>query len=328
MQLSLFARRRIVTAAAAFCVLLYPLVARANHGPGASGGGSATLSGETLKPGSFEFDLREDYTQFEHFGRNEAISRAIEGGGGFDALDHGFLTTVDGAVGVFEDFQLGASIGYFVGRDFISADRADDGSFDVSTAQPSGLTDLVLTGKYRVLKGQPGNLSIVGGVIFPTGRNDVALANGESLSPTDQPGTGRWGFPIGLAYSRFLTSHLTFDASVLYTSRLQRADFRVGNRFDVGLAFAYRLTGSIKHFPQFSIFGEVNSVYLYRDRSDAQGYDPNSGGETIYLTPGGRVRFGPHTALTLAPSFPIYQHLYGNQGKVDFKLAFTFSVSL
>jgi hypothetical protein len=326
MRFESFPQRRVVVAAA-LLVLAFSIVTRANHGPGASGGGSATISGETLKPGAMEFDIREDYSQFEHFDHNAAIARAIEGGGSFDALDHGFLTTIDGSVGVVQNFQLGASLGYFVGRDFISADRAPDGSIETSEAQPTGLTDLVLTGKYRVLQGQPGNLAIVGGVIFPTGRSDVHLVNGESLSPTDQPGTGRWGFPIGVAYSRFLTSHLTVDASVLYTFRLQRDDFRVGNRFDVGLALAYRITESIKQFPQFSVFAELNSVYLYRDRSDEEGYDPNSGGETIYITPGGRVRFGPHTALTLAPSFPVYQRLNGNQGKVDFKLAMTFSLS-
>src|SRR5205085_10937756 len=131
----------------------------ANHGPGASGGGSSTVSGETLKPGSFELSLREDYSQFQHFSKSAAAQRAIEGGD-FDALDHGFLTTVDFAYGLFEDFQIGASIGYFVGRDFISAESTDSG-VEIATAQPDGLTDLYLTGKYRLLKGQPGNLAII-----------------------------------------------------------------------------------------------------------------------------------------------------------------------
>src|SRR5436309_3027716 len=100
--------------------------ARASHGPGASGGGSATLSGETLKPGHFEISLREDYSQFQHFDQPEAIARARVGGD-FDALDHGFLTTVDVAYGVFENFQVDASLGYFAGHDFISADREPDG---------------------------------------------------------------------------------------------------------------------------------------------------------------------------------------------------------
>src|SRR3954452_9083530 len=102
-------RRRVV--AVALLVLAFPFIVRANHGPGASGGGSATISGETLKPGAVEIEVREDYSQFEHFGRNEAVTRAIEGGGSFDALDHGFLTTVGASVGVVESFQIGANLG-------------------------------------------------------------------------------------------------------------------------------------------------------------------------------------------------------------------------
>src|SRR6476620_10110778 len=121
------------------CALVCAGAVNANHGPGASGGGSSTVSGETLKPGKFELSLREDYTQFEHFSKTAAAERAEESGD-FDALDHGFLTTADLSYGLFEDFQIGASIGYFVGRNFIGAD-SEDGETEVSTAQPSGLTD-------------------------------------------------------------------------------------------------------------------------------------------------------------------------------------------
>src|SRR5437588_10695174 len=77
------------------CLLLsLPHSALANHGPGASGGGSATISGETLPPGHFEISLREDYSQFEQFNKQQATQRALIGGD-FDALNHGFITTTD-----------------------------------------------------------------------------------------------------------------------------------------------------------------------------------------------------------------------------------------
>jgi hypothetical protein len=299
--------------------------ALANHGPGASGGGSATISGETLKEGHFELSLREDYSQFEHFSRTAAAGRA-ESGGDFDALDYGFLTSVDFAYGVTDDFQVGGAIGYFAGRGFISADRTDDGLIEFGSANPEGLTDLVLTGKYRALRGQPGNLAVIAGVVLPTGRSDVKLSSAESLSPTDQPGTGRFGIPVGLGYSRFLTSRLTIDASALYNFRLEKDEFKVGDRFDAGIALAYRLTESIKNFPQYSLFVEANDVYLAKDRDHGED-DPDSGSNTLYLTPGFRVRFNPTASLTVAPSFPVIEHLNGNQGKVDFKVALTFSLS-
>src|SRR5438270_8354461 len=107
--------------AAAMLILLFAYSpAWANHGPGASGGGAATISGETLKEGHFEFELREDFSQFQRFDRAQAISRAMSGGD-FDALDHGFFTMLSGAYGITDDLQIGAGIGYFIGQDFVSA---------------------------------------------------------------------------------------------------------------------------------------------------------------------------------------------------------------
>jgi hypothetical protein len=306
-------------------VLFFASTALANHGPGASGGGSATISGETLLPGRFELSLREDYAQFEHFSRSGAENRARIGGD-FDALDRGFITSAELAYGVTEDLQIGASLGYFIGHDFRGADLQADGSIETSTTNPDGLTDLVLTAKYRLLRGRPGNLALVVGVVIPTGRATAALVSGEQLSPTDQPGTGRWGLPIGFGYSRFLTANLTMDASVLYTFRFEKDDFKVGDRLDTGLALAYRLTESVKTFPQYSVFAELNDVYLFNDRFQGQN-EANSGSNTVYVTPGVRVRFSPAASLTVAPSFPVIEDLNGDQGKVDFKLAITLSLS-
>src|SRR3982751_4756373 len=172
-------RTFVVGAVIAVLVAAFTPVRRclANHGPGASGGGTFTLSGETLKQGHFELSLREDYSEFEHFSQTAAEERARTGGE-FDALGRGFLTSADFAYGLTDDLQVGGALGYFVGRGFIGADQAPDGSIETGTADPEGLTDLALTAKYRVLRGQPGNLALVAGVILPTGRSDVVLSNG------------------------------------------------------------------------------------------------------------------------------------------------------
>ena len=56
-------------------------------------------------------------------------------------------------------------------------------------------------------------------------------------------------------------------------------------------------------------------------------YVARGAGYTVYLTPGFRVRFDKTTALTVAPSIPIYEDLNGNQGRVEFKVAVTLSFS-
>src|SRR5260221_91193 len=114
--------------------------ARANHGPGASGGGSATMSGETIKLGHYELTLREDYAQFQPFNFEQASARARRAGV-FDSLNHGFIPTADFSYGVTDDLQLGASIGYFIGSDFKSASLQPDGSVETSRTDPTGLTD-------------------------------------------------------------------------------------------------------------------------------------------------------------------------------------------
>src|SRR2546430_16307111 len=64
-------------------LLLISLPALANHGPGASGGGSSTISRENLKPGHFDLSLREGFSQFEKFSNAEAAAPARRGGGFF-----------------------------------------------------------------------------------------------------------------------------------------------------------------------------------------------------------------------------------------------------
>jgi len=320
-------RRRLATAAVIASVGFVTVrSAFANHGPGTSGGGSSTISGETLAEGKLDLSLRTDYTKFESVSRDGAERRAAEAGG-FDALDSAFITTVGASYGIFNDFQISASIGYYAGNNFIDAEVDEDtGETESAVSDPQGLTDLTISAKYRLLHGEPGNLSVIGGVIFPTGRDDVKLSSGEALEPSSQPGTGEWGFQIGTAYSRFLTSRITVDASALYTTRLEKGDFKVGDRVDLGVALAYRLTESIKAFPNYSVFAEITGVWIGKDE-DAGETNPNSGGWTAYLTPGGRVRFSPQWSLTVAPSFPIYQDLNGEQIESRFKLAATLSFS-
>ena len=81
----------IGTALVASAVLCLAPAALANHGPGTSGGGSYTVSGEVLKQGKFDLTLREDFTRFEKIKSAEAERRA-EKAGEFDALEDAYLT--------------------------------------------------------------------------------------------------------------------------------------------------------------------------------------------------------------------------------------------
>lgn len=311
-------------------LLMMTGVALANHGPGTSGGGSSTISGETLNAGQYDLTFRLDFTDFENVSEAEVIAQVGQGGDHFDALARSYLTTASLSYGVTDDLEVSGAIGYYYGQDFISAHTHEhhEGEEEepplVGTADPNGLTDLWVTAKYRIMKGGPGHLSLIGGVKFPTGRDDVDDSNNHALEPSSQPGSGAFDFQAGAAYSRYLTERITIDASGVYTFRLEHDDFKVGDRADVGVALAYRLMEDITSFPSVSVFGEALWVWL--DHDEEAGVDnPNSGGIYLYLSPGVRVRWNNTFSMAVAPAFPVVQDLEGEQVETDYKLTFSLS---
>lgn len=300
-------------------MLLFTQSLYADHGPGTSGGGASTQSGETLKPGKFSVELRTEYTEFENLSA-EKIEANTAKADGFDLLDRSFVSTIGLSYGVVEDFQVGLSLGYY------NAVKAREAEFDSGTGEteiltfdPDGLTDLWLTGKYRFYRGPLGSVAVFGGAKFPTGRFDVKNSERERVEPSATAGSGSYDGMVGLAYSRFLTSRVTFDASAQYTLRTEADHFKVGDRIDGGVAFAYRFIEDIQKFPQVSAFAEANVRHLMKSEEDGA-RDPNTGGTALFLTPGVRVGFNRNASFTLAAPLPVLQELNGTQLETSFKL--------
>jgi hypothetical protein len=300
-------------------LVLSTSIARADHGPGTSGGGASTQSGETMKPGKFAAEIREDYTEFEHLSETKITSDATKAGN-IDLLDRSFIETLSLSYGVIENFQVGLTIGYYHAVNAREAEfDAATGDTEFSTSDPSGLTDLWLTGKYRFYRGPLGSMAVFGGVKFPTGRDRVKNSVDEFVEPSATAGSGSYDGMLGLAYSRFLTARLTMDMSGQYTLRTEAHDFQIGDRIDAGLAIAYRLTGDVEKFPQASVFAEANVRHLF-ESTDAGVRDPNTGGTAVFLTPGFRVGFTKNVSFTFAAPIPVVQELNGTQLKTLFKM--------
>lgn len=301
------------------CALLATASAFADHGPGTSGGGVGTPSGETLQPGKFSIELREDFTEFENLSDTEIQPKAVRAGA-IDLLDRSYLTSVGIYYGVVENFQVGLSMGYYAAENAREAEFDETtGETEILTFDPDGITDLWLTAKYRFYRGPMGNLSVLGGAKFPTGKYKVDNSAGERVEPSATAGTGSYDGMAGLAYSRFLTKQLTMDAAAAYTVRSEHDDFKVGDRIDAGFALAYRLVEDITATFQPSLFAELNLRQLFKTE---EGGDPddNTGGTVLFVTPGVRARFGPHVGFTVAAPIPVYQDLNGEQLETDYKI--------
>ncbi|ODU23817.1 MAG: hypothetical protein ABS95_03000 [Verrucomicrobia bacterium SCN 57-15] len=286
-----------------------------------------TQSGETLKPGTFSVELREDYTEFEHLSQTQIEAKAAKAGG-FDLLDRSFITGISLSYGVVENFQVGLSLGYYQAVKAREAEYdSGTGDTEMATFNPDGLTDLWLSGKYRFYRGPLGSFAVFGGVKFPTGKYNVVNSAGERVEPSATAGSGSYDGMLGVAYSRFLSSRITLDTSFQYTLRTEANNFRLGDRIDGGLALAYRFTEDIQKFPQVHAFAEANVRYLFKSKEDGAS-DPNTGGTAVFLTPGVRIFFTPNVAFTVSAPLPVLQDLNGEQLKTAFKvngaLTFTF----
>ena len=300
-------------------VLAMTLFAHADHGPGTSGGGATTQSGETLKPGKFSFDLRTDYTEFQNLAGEQIESKAARAGA-FDLLDRSFLYTFGASYGIIENWQIGLSLGYY---DALNAREAefdpDTGETEILTFNPDGITDLWLTTKYRFYRGPWGQFAALAGAKFPTGENDVENSAGERVEPSATAGSGSFDGMIGLAHSRFLTPRLTLDVSGQYIFRTEHDNFRLGDRIDAGAALAFRLTPDIEKYPQASLFAEATLRHLFKSEEDGR-RDANTGGTVFFLSPGVRLSPWRNTALTFSGQFPVVQDLNGSQLKTDFRV--------
>jgi hypothetical protein len=297
-----------------------------NHGPGTSGGGSSTASGETLRRGRLSLDLRTDFTSYERVSRDEAEDVASQAGE-FDALGSALVESLTLAYGLGDGLQLALQFGYYSGSDFIDAEADGAGGAESATADPRGLTDTWFTGKLRVLRGAAGHLALLAGIKLPTGEDGEELSDGERLEPSSQPGSGSVDYQAGLAYSRYLTPRVTLDASGIFTLRSEHDGFEVGDRADLGLALAYRLTEDVRAPDNYSVFAELSGIWLDQDEEEGVANE-SSGGRTVYLVLGLRDRFSEHLSLSLAPAIPIHQDLEGEQVEAEWRAAVTLSFTL
>lgn len=206
-----------------------------------------------------------------------------------------------------------------------------DGTVDADSAMKGGevgLGDVALLGRYTFFKKHAidATTSAAGllGVKFPTGKTNGKTDDGmEFLDSHLQLGTGSADFLLGLSFSHSV-QRLSLSANLLGTitteGKFGDTKHQFGNSLNYDLTAKYRFyPGEPSSAPQLFLSLGVNGELRGREKTEGV-EDPNSGGHTIYLSPGIQVIIMPHWIVELSYQQAIYHNLYGIQGGESYKV--------
>lgn len=195
-------------------------------------------------------------------------------------------------------------------------------ALDPMKGRESGLGDVALIGRYGFYKKHTldTTTAVAGllGVKFATGKTDGRTEPGpEFLDSHLQLGTGSTDYILGVSLNHSIRS-FSVSANLLGTvtteGRFGETKHRFGNAVNYDVTAKYRVypadPGS--KGPQFFIALGVNGELREREKT-AGVTDPNSGGNTTYLSPGIQAVVAPHWVFELSYQQAIYHNLYGIQ---------------
>lgn len=150
------------------------------------------------------------------------------------------------------------------------------------------------------------------GVKLPTGKHDIANADGDLAESTLQPGTGTTdlllgGYWHGAAPLRDVSWFARAQAVIPASSR---DDFKPGRQLLLDAGGRYALGRDV------GILLQLNYIAKGRD-SGAQAEPEDSGLRQLWLSPGISWNLGRNAQLYAFAQFPLYQHVNGVQLTAD-----------
>jgi outer membrane putative beta-barrel porin/alpha-amylase len=223
----------------------------------------------------------------------------------------------------------------------------------------AGIGDTTMLAQYRFFNNPASGTeaAVLFGTRLPTGRTDVRDNQGLLFETEFQPGSGAVDALVGAAFTQRFGAW-SFDANVLYAFAGDGAQqTNLGNRFNYNAAVSYRLIGAAlqpavttalvhartqpprhggpghKHDHSHShdeapakpaprwiadLVLELNGEW-HDNQVVAGVVDPNSGGNTVYLSPGLRIGYGDVSGFT-SIGVPVVNQMNGLQSKPDYRV--------
>lgn len=297
------------------------------QGPGVAAGGVQVWSARTLERGSFAALLRADYVGYESLSQDEIVELTDEipgGRGHLNVSDASILTTVGVSYGVTDRLEAGLLLGYYAAFDVGEGHPYSTGFEFSDFGDIDGITDTWFLAKYRAYSSSNADVAVVAALKAPTGQDDIVI-DGERVDQSMQPATGSCDGSLAFAYSRIFNSRVVASASVQYILRTSANDYRMGNQINAGVAVTARLNHV---FASRGVWGLLEVSLRDQGINEQSGEElVNSGGTTVFATPGLRANVTSEIAATLALSLPFVQALNDPQQEIDFKLTASISAA-
>ena len=308
-----------------------PALAHGDHG----GGGDGTI----LPPGVTLVSFSYDTVSYKPFTDARLNALAAAGVEGVHSLSTISVPSLNIAYGVSNDFTMAARLPYLVNRGIRETNTALPGIDERGGVY--GIGDASITGTYRFFNDHHSGVeaALLLGFKAPTGRRDAVDRSDELFEAEHQPGSGSWDFLFGSSLSKQV-GLWSFGASTLYSrSGAGSQDTRLGDHANYGVSASYRLWSDGGGHDHAMHLGGAGDGIMYHGGVDhaaaatpaktldislgvngqwsgmqtiAGDRDGNTGGNTIFVTPGVRLTVDKW-AIFGSVGVPAAQHLNGIQ---------------
>ncbi len=238
------------------------------------------------------------------------------------------IATVEGRVFLTHRWALQASLPVVDRLHAHVANEADDAPRR-HQFRYRGFGDLVLLNHWTVreanLRGGT-SLTLQAGASLPTGRRHVPSIDGDEPEPPARPGTGAFGLLAGVHAMRAVRgrAHGTASAPIpFFASVLVRVNGKGTEGYRVGPELRASAGGSYPLLDRVRIETQVNARLRGKDdigRTDAT--RANTGGASIYLSPGLRLQATPILELSGYVQIPVYERVNRIQLVAPYHLRF------
>jgi len=308
----------------------------ADHGSLGFGIGTAspiiTQTGITLPAGMWAGGTIAQFTSFNSASdttlldlKNNAVDDAH---GDVHSVKSLLIPSVFAAYGVTDNLTLGIRLPYV--QRFGVRSPNEDGDAVNNLGNPGGFGGVSVFSQYRFFHTDDklNHLSLVVALKTASGATHVQTNQGERFEAHHQPSGGAWNPAVGFSFTRAM-GHVSLDSSILYTVATrgsQKTD--LGDIFDYNIALSYAFVGMAKN----NLFvGSNNAPWtavlelngMWQDRQKTAGLaDPNSGGSTVYISPGIRYAGGKNWNTALSIGTPIVKDINGYQSPPDYRITY------